>query len=47
MATDALTGNMPTERLIEFAAEKGEELHLNAEALAEAMHLNQQIFAGH
>ncbi|MBC6698742.1 hydroxymethylglutaryl-CoA lyase [Hymenobacter sp. BT190] len=47
MATDQLTGNMPTERLIEFATEKGEELHLNLEALAEAMQLNQEIFAGH
>lgn len=46
MAADQLTGNMPTERLIEFAAEKGEELHLNQTALAEAMQLNQQIFAG-
>ena len=47
MATDQLTGNMPTERLIEFTVEVGEELHLNHEALAEATRLNQEIFAGH
>lgn len=47
MASDQLTGNMPTERVIEFAAEQGEELHLNAEALREAMQRNQEIFAGH
>ena len=47
MATDQLTGNMPTERLIEFAVEVGEEVHLNHEALAEATQLNQEIFAGH
>ncbi|QNH60558.1 hydroxymethylglutaryl-CoA lyase [Hymenobacter sediminicola] len=47
MAADQLTGNMPTEHLISFAAEAGEDLHLNPEALAEAMRLNQQIFAGH
>ncbi|WP_022822991.1 hydroxymethylglutaryl-CoA lyase [Hymenobacter norwichensis] len=45
MATDELTGNMPTERLVEFAAEMGEELHLNKQALAEAQVLNQGIFA--
>lgn len=47
MAADELTGNMPTERLVEFAAEIGEELHLNKQALAEAQALNQGIFAGH
>jgi hydroxymethylglutaryl-CoA lyase len=45
MAADELTGNMPTERLVEFAAEMGEELHLNQQALAEAQVLNQGIFA--
>jgi len=45
MAADQLTGNMPTERLIEFAAERGEELRLNQEVLIEAQLLNQGIFA--
>ncbi|MBO0359012.1 hydroxymethylglutaryl-CoA lyase [Hymenobacter sp. BT186] len=45
MATDELTGNMPTERLIEFATEAGEDLQLNMGALAEAQVLNQGIFA--
>ena len=47
MATDQLTGNMPTERLIEFAQESGEVLRLNLEALGEARTLNQEIFAEH
>ncbi|GAB3292620.1 hydroxymethylglutaryl-CoA lyase [Hymenobacter tenuis] len=47
MAADELTGNMPTERLLEFAAEQGVGLALNQEALAEAMRLNQRIFMGH
>ncbi|GAB3224061.1 hydroxymethylglutaryl-CoA lyase [Hymenobacter seoulensis] len=47
MATDELTGNMPTERLLEFAAEQGVGPDLNQEALAEAMRLNQRIFMGH
>jgi hydroxymethylglutaryl-CoA lyase len=47
MAADELTGNMPTERLVQFAAEAGEELQLNEAALKEAQALNQGIFAGH
>ncbi|MBC8083989.1 MAG: hydroxymethylglutaryl-CoA lyase [Hymenobacter sp.] len=45
LAADELTGNMPTERLIAFAAEMGEELRLNTGALEEALGLNQVIFA--
>jgi hydroxymethylglutaryl-CoA lyase len=44
MAADQLTGNMPTERLIEFATEAGETLTLNLEALGEAQKLNREIF---
>ncbi|HEX8425976.1 hydroxymethylglutaryl-CoA lyase [Hymenobacter sp.] len=45
MAADQLTGNMPTERLINFAAEVGEKLSVNEGALCEAIELNQAIFA--
>jgi hydroxymethylglutaryl-CoA lyase len=45
MAADELTGNMPTERLVQFAEEIGEDLQLNATALREAQALNQGIFA--
>jgi hydroxymethylglutaryl-CoA lyase len=47
MAADQLTGNMPTERLIEFAAGAGEVLPINLEALEQARKLNQEIFAEH
>jgi hydroxymethylglutaryl-CoA lyase len=47
MAADQLTGNMPTERLLDFATEVGEQPALNTEALREAMEWNQRIFAGH
>ena len=47
MAADELTGNMPTERLIDFSAEAGEKLQLNEGALSEAKELNQAIFAAH
>ncbi|SDX57223.1 hydroxymethylglutaryl-CoA lyase [Hymenobacter psychrophilus] len=47
MAADDLTGNMPTERLLEFATQVGLEPGVNLEALSEAVRLNQRIFAGH
>ncbi|WP_019949320.1 hydroxymethylglutaryl-CoA lyase [Hymenobacter aerophilus] len=47
MAADELTGNMPTERLLEFSAQVGLEPGVNLEALNEAVRLNQRIFAGH
>ncbi|MBX0289852.1 hydroxymethylglutaryl-CoA lyase [Hymenobacter sp. HSC-4F20] len=46
MAADQLTGNMPTERLLDFAREQGVEMDLNLEALLEARQLNQRIFMG-
>ncbi|MFD2787502.1 hydroxymethylglutaryl-CoA lyase [Hymenobacter rubripertinctus] len=46
MATDELTGNMPTERLLEFATQVGLEPGLKPAELGEAMRLNQRIFAG-
>ena len=47
MAADDLTGNMPTERLLEFATQVGLEPGLKPAELAEAVRLNQRIFAGH
>lgn len=47
MAADQLTGNMPTERLLEFAEAEGIGPQLNEAALGEAMHLNQRIFTAH
>lgn len=47
MAADQLTGNMPTERLLDFSAEVGEKLQVNEGALDEAKKLNQAIFAAH
>ncbi|AIZ65139.1 hydroxymethylglutaryl-CoA lyase [Hymenobacter sp. DG25B] len=47
MATDKLTGNMPTEQLIGFAAAHGEDLRLHMDALQEAQSINQEIFGGH
>ncbi|WP_139922227.1 hydroxymethylglutaryl-CoA lyase [Hymenobacter sp. DG01] len=47
MAADQLTGNMPTERLLEFAQAAGVGPQLNQPALAKVMRLNQQIFSGH
>ncbi|UOQ68215.1 hydroxymethylglutaryl-CoA lyase [Hymenobacter volaticus] len=47
MASDKLTGNMPTEQLIDFSVEVGAKLPLNELALDEAKKLNQAIFAAH
>ncbi|WP_303311410.1 hydroxymethylglutaryl-CoA lyase [Hymenobacter sp. BT730] len=47
MATDTLTGNMPTENLIGFAAAHGEDLRLHMDALQEAQALSQTIFTAH
>ncbi|ALD20996.1 hydroxymethylglutaryl-CoA lyase [Hymenobacter sp. DG25A] len=47
MAADTLTGNMPMENLIGFAAAHGEDLRLHMDALLEAQKLNQEIFGGH
>ncbi|UOG76993.1 hydroxymethylglutaryl-CoA lyase [Hymenobacter tibetensis] len=47
MAADHLTGNMPTERLIEFALGVGETLPLDLAALGKAQELNEALFASH
>jgi len=44
LATDALTGNLPTERLLEFLAEVGEEPPLNKAALAAAQARVEAVF---
>ena len=44
MATDELTGNMPTENLIQFFEERGEDHGLNLEAFEEAMALASSVF---
>lgn len=45
MAEDELVGNMPTENLISFAANKGIDLNLNKEKLEEAMLMASRIMA--
>jgi hydroxymethylglutaryl-CoA lyase len=43
MAQDVLVGNMPTERLLEFGAEKKELPPIDHKVLAEALHYFEQI----
>jgi hydroxymethylglutaryl-CoA lyase len=45
MAADELTGNMPTENLVAFLAEKKQESGLNAAALAQAQAMTGSIFS--
>jgi hydroxymethylglutaryl-CoA lyase len=45
MASDSLTGNLPTEQIIAFLEENGVRLNLNKKALATAYHLTDQVFA--
>jgi hydroxymethylglutaryl-CoA lyase len=45
MASDALTGNLPTERIIAFMEEKGVALNLDKNKLGEAFLLADQVFA--
>jgi hydroxymethylglutaryl-CoA lyase len=45
MAADVLTGNMPTENMIQYFEAQQLPLHLNKEALMEAMLMAQDIFA--
>lgn len=46
MASDKLTGNMATENIIDYAEAQGLNLHLNKEALYDAMHESNSVF-GH
>lgn len=45
MAADVLTGNMPTENMIQYFEAQQLPLHLNKEALMDAMRMAQDIFA--
>ncbi|MCX8479315.1 MAG: hydroxymethylglutaryl-CoA lyase [Chitinophagales bacterium] len=45
MAADVLTGNMPTENMIQYFEAQQLPLHLNKEALMESMRMAQDIFA--
>lgn len=45
MATDKLTGNMPTENMISFFESKKIKLNINHEKLMEAMMMANEIFA--
>lgn len=44
MAKDDLTGNMPTERVLEFLQERGVESGINKNAWSEALQLSSQTF---
>jgi hydroxymethylglutaryl-CoA lyase len=44
MAKDDLTGNMPTERVLQFLEEKGMETGINRNAWSEALLLSSQTF---
>ncbi len=44
MATDKLTGNMPTELMIEYLQDKGEDLQLDLQKWQEAMLFSTKIF---
>jgi hydroxymethylglutaryl-CoA lyase len=44
MATDKLTGNMPTELMIDFLQDKGEDLQLDLQKWQEAILLSAKIF---
>ena len=44
MANDELVGNMNTEWLLRFFEEKGEELHINQQALQRSLQLADSIF---
>jgi hydroxymethylglutaryl-CoA lyase len=47
MAKDDLVGNMATERILTFLKERGETLHINEEALSNAMSIAGEIFPLH
>lgn len=47
MAKDELTGNMPTEKMVGFLHAEGYHTGIDIEALAECVHLADQIFSQH
>lgn len=44
MAKDELTGNMPTESILQFAEEHGEQTHVDQEAVIEARGMLHHVF---
>lgn len=44
MAADKLTGNMPTEKMVDFFTEKKVETGLNIELFSDSVHLAGQVF---
>jgi len=47
MATDSLTGNMPTEMIIEWLEQNNVMLPIKKEALQEAMNISESVFSYH
>jgi hydroxymethylglutaryl-CoA lyase len=45
MAKDDLTGNMPTEKMLDYFTQKGIVTNINQEAFAEAMAMASKVFA--
>jgi len=44
MATDTLTGNIATEKLISFLGERNENLNINMSSFEKAMSFSSKIF---
>ena len=44
MAADELTGNMPTENIIAYMEQAGEQLSLNSSVFDEAMAMSSKVF---
>jgi hydroxymethylglutaryl-CoA lyase len=47
MAKDDLTGNMPTERMLQYFPKAGEKLELDLDVFAEAMDMTSTVFPEH
>ncbi|CAA6825789.1 MAG: Hydroxymethylglutaryl-CoA lyase (EC [uncultured Aureispira sp.] len=47
MAKDDLTGNMPTEKMLQYFPEKGAALELDMDVFVEAMQMTEYVFPGH
>jgi hypothetical protein len=47
MATDKLTGNMPTEIMAGYLHHRGVELNMDAAAFQTAVQMAESVFVGH
>jgi hydroxymethylglutaryl-CoA lyase len=47
MAKDDLTGNMPTEKMLQYFSDKGAALELDMDVFVEAMQMTEYVFPGH